>query len=917
MWKMTQRSWAAGRLDAELMGRQDLAKYFQGASELVNFSVRKQGLVSKRRGTDLVFGAESAWGTKEDGTAYAATAMRMFPLTERKDSGHVVVFAEREDGVRSAFLATLSGTGGAALSAPVAIPYAGMDFADISYHQSGDTLFLAHRDYPPARIVNTDGEIEYRKIDFSAEKWSPPVITSAVKTGVDGESTAGTVTVYYVATYLKDGVESVPSAPVAVNYRAPWRQGGTVKITCAKGLNAEEPDQYLVYKKTTGGGYGLIQSSDSSASATWPSGTQLDTSWADISSDIADGIFMRHSDVLSFADPADFSWGGGIGGSADVPSKVAATVPEDSGFHANVVKARLDIVSRQVRHVGGGTGETDAVHYYCKGPVVRAGITLRRWKGDEMTTATLRSIAVTMAEIESCASQAQPHVHSNAFPYVNATWKQAYANIGGAPRSVSFDMKYEVAEATDGYDRWEVTEVSVQCFAADGETPADIYLCGLAVGIFETDGNVCIDDYVTPDLTVTPPSSGPHFATAGDYPGCVGMHQQRLVFASTRNEPFRFWMSCIGDLYNFNVHDSIREDDAISAEIAATEFPEINHIVSGRDLMLFADNGEWVVAPSSGSSLTYKTVSAKLQSAIGCSKTVKPMLVGDEIVFANRTGETLYATRYSFGSDGYESSDLTVLSSWIFKGNPVVQMAYRKNPDSSIECVLSDGTVANLVYMKEHEVVAWSRHIPSAALDGFAYVGVASTGGERNGTTEMAYLALWGGSFRLLRGRDEIPVRSGSLPAEDFLCADCVHAIAEGEAVPEGMRTVAAADGRTLAYVPFAAELETVRPEPQGAAGTIQFEVRNAKAAEVRVIDSGSFTVRAVGVPEALAVASGTSAAVAGGKVSLCSGDVRKVLAGRNGTDGRVVVRSEDEWPLNLLSLSVDYEIEPLSGSKG
>lgn len=53
MWKFTQRSWVGGRLDAELMGRQDLQKYFQGASELKNFTIRRQGNLSKRRGTEL------------------------------------------------------------------------------------------------------------------------------------------------------------------------------------------------------------------------------------------------------------------------------------------------------------------------------------------------------------------------------------------------------------------------------------------------------------------------------------------------------------------------------------------------------------------------------------------------------------------------------------------------------------------------------------------------------------------------------------------------------------------------------------------------------------------------------------------------------------------------------------------------
>ena len=45
MWKYTQHSFAGGQLDADLMGRQDLAKYFIGATTLDNFISMRQGVV--------------------------------------------------------------------------------------------------------------------------------------------------------------------------------------------------------------------------------------------------------------------------------------------------------------------------------------------------------------------------------------------------------------------------------------------------------------------------------------------------------------------------------------------------------------------------------------------------------------------------------------------------------------------------------------------------------------------------------------------------------------------------------------------------------------------------------------------------------------------------------------------------------
>ena len=116
----------------------------------------------------------------------------------------------------------------------------------------------------------------------------------------------------------------------------------------------------------------------------------------------------------------------------------------------------------------------------------------------------------------------------------------------------------------------------------------------------------------------------------------------------------------------------------------------------------------------------------------------------------------------------------------------------------------------------------------------------------------------------------------------------------------------------------FKAELTTVRPEPQGVE-TFQFEIKNAKDAEVRILDSGDFTVRSIGVDASQATAIETGATVAdeGGALVLASRDFKRVLAGDNTGDGRLVIESENMMPLNIILVATDYEIQPLSGSEG
>lgn len=701
MWKFTQRSWVGGRLDKELMGRQDLAKYFQGASELKNFTVRKQGLISKRRGTELIVDLNAIFASwyedgflepDEDAVRYA----RLIPFTYSRDQGYALAIlgTSKIGGYRCVVVDTTNGGVVPNTWHFIKDMFKYVDahstaeeydrlIDELNYLQSGSTLFVTHRKIPPMRFVFDGTNLTIEKIDFGPPDIPSPTIASALKSGKWGDSDTEK-TVSYVLTSVKDGMESLPSEPVAVTYSLPW--GDTCKVTI-EATGGASGGTYNLYKKDSLG-YGLIASGD---------------------------------------------------------------------------------------------------------------------------------------------------------------------------------------------------------------------------------GPSLVDDYITPDMSITPPSSKEHFSSQADCPSCIGLNQQRMILASTSSEPSKFWMSCVGDIYNFNVHDSIREDDAIEAEIPAIEFPNINHVVSFKDVMLFTDGGEWSVSPVSGNSLTYKTVSARMQSAFGCARMVKPILVGDEILFAREGGESILATRYNYATDGYESQDLTILSQWIFRNNGIVQMAYRQFPESTVECILKDGSVATLVYMKEHEVVAWCRwEFP----DGWKAISVVSTKALRNGSTEIVYIVRRGTTYAIWRERDDTTVREDAPSALEHVCIDGMHEVGADYTTKYAEQVYEIA-GKRIAGYPIRATMTTVRPEPQGDGGTIQFEIKNAKDFEARVVDSGNFTVRQANVPAALASRAGIAESFDGSAIRLSSTDVRKTLIGKNGTDGRVTVESDGIWPLNLLSLSVNYEIQPLSGSEG
>ena len=704
MIKYTQHSFAGGQLDRDLMGRQDLAKYFIGATTLENLVVKRQGCLAKRRGTELVADLTGLFhDASGNATGDAIAAAITIPFVYTREGGYTLLIATPTDGSTLAngdkaqcFIISAQGIlqrterrledgmvvetsyawdtranvpnssetaeeddpNGAYVAGQViytihspfslALPYKTDDLSGVTNTQSGDTLFLAHKDYPFAKIVRGASLADwiYETIDFSnmgsAGTLYPPRIVSATTSGQ--ESDGALKTVAYVATYVKDGMESAPSSPVYVDYHLPWSSEFKIALEIDKGENAEEPDYYNIYKKS-GGDYGFIGSTGQtvqSVMAVKPTGYgDLAPLYAELAPDR-----LKYTQVVSSPKTVDNPYGlskvtdnaglfAGItdgqitGGSwasnGTRPSAMTAlTLP--SGTLVSGVKVWLDCFACSF-YAGYTRGWLWNMRR-TKGKSLKVTLTVT----DGTTTKTYTKTAPIPAyDASEPESQTKSNYPDDPIPQPSS-W----------PRSVRVDTTDDIDQDFPKGGAW-CTKIEIgACANEDGTLASDGRYERLVIAQVQLfgrakDSNAFDDDYITPDVSLTPPRNEPHFETSGAYPGCSAIYEQRLVLAATREQPFTFWMSCVGDLYNFNTHSSLREDDALEATIPATEFPEINHMVMNKDLLIFCDNGEWVVAPVSGNTLSYKTVAIKLQSKIGCSKSLYPIIVGDEVVFAEAT----------------------------------------------------------------------------------------------------------------------------------------------------------------------------------------------------------------------------------------------------------------------------------------
>ena len=221
-------------------------------------------------------------------------------------------------------------------------------------------------------------------------------------------------------------------------------------------------------------------------------------------------------------------------------------------------------------------------------------------------------------------------------------------------------------------------------------------------------GTTFKDDNIESDSNDSPAIARTLFNTTDEYPATVNYYQQRLVFGQTNNDPQKIFMSQTGNYHNFNISEPLRDSDAVTFTIAASQVNEIRHLVPLSDLIILTSGGEWLMTANDGV-ISPSSVQVKPQGYRG-SADAPPIVIGNTIIHLQAKGGIIRDLAFALESDSYTGNDLTVLSNHLFAGKTVKEWAYAQAPHSLVWVVLSDGTLAALTYLREHEVWGWSRH---------------------------------------------------------------------------------------------------------------------------------------------------------------------------------------------------------------
>lgn len=216
------------------------------------------------------------------------------------------------------------------------------------------------------------------------------------------------------------------------------------------------------------------------------------------------------------------------------------------------------------------------------------------------------------------------------------------------------------------------------------------------------------DDNINADVNTTPRQAQTYFNGPNEYPSVVTLSQQRLIWGATRRQPDLIIGSVVGDYENYSKAFVTKPDDRFRIEISGEKLNKVAAMVGMQELVVFTGSGEYGVGSNDG----YLSATEPRQYRYGASGSngVRPLLVGESVLYVDRSGQMIRDLLYSLERDGYSGADLSLFIPHYLSGRKVIDWAYTHTPFGLVWLVLDNGHVLSLTYKREQEVWAWTEH---------------------------------------------------------------------------------------------------------------------------------------------------------------------------------------------------------------
>lgn len=197
------------------------------------------------------------------------------------------------------------------------------------------------------------------------------------------------------------------------------------------------------------------------------------------------------------------------------------------------------------------------------------------------------------------------------------------------------------------------------------------------------------------------------FSSGEGWPSHVAFFRERLWLARGT----KLWASVVADFEDFASRDAadVTPDMAISIDIASDQINDPAWLVAGDALLVGTVGNEFAVGEtSSNEPLGPANIQAAQQTSHG-SRQVQPVRVNDAVLFVQRAGRKLREIRFTFESEGYSTSNVSLRAEHITRGQ-IVQLTYQQEPHSIVWACCANGDLLGFTYDREQDVQGWHPH---------------------------------------------------------------------------------------------------------------------------------------------------------------------------------------------------------------
>lgn len=432
---------------------------------------------------------------------------------------------------------------------------------------------------------------------------------------------------------------------------------------------------------------------------------------------------------------------------------------------------------------------------------------------------------------------------------------------------------------------------------------------------------------ISGDLTASTDWALGAFSASTGYPAAVAFYEQRLVFASTTEQPQTLFFSVGGSFEDFAAGTDA--DDALTYTLGSNQVNIIRYLQAGRVLLVGTSGGEFVVTSSEDAPLSPTNAVVKRQATYG-SADLQPVQVANVTLFVQRAKRKLRELVFDLNTDSYQAPDMTILAEHITEGG-IKEMSLQQEPDNVVWCVLENGKFVGMTYRREENVIAWHEHVLGGSFgsDTFGHVeSVATIPGDLNedDTYMVVKRTINSGTKRYIEYfssfdfgddvEDAFFVDSGltysgsaatSISGLDHLEGETVSILANGAVHPD---KVVSSGSVTLDYsatkvhigLNYSSTLQTMRIEAGGTEGTAQGKTKRIHEVVLRLfrtvgVKVGSSETELDRIPFRSSAAAMTAA------IPLFTGDKEIEFRGGFDTDGFVVVQQDQPLPLTIIGI--------------